>query len=445
MTKILNVLNRVQTHTLQECYEEFEAMPKRDLLAKREDLREAFENFVPNLSQDRHFTKLLARIYYEINCKFEFKQIYDFLKDESSAWLEFAKEVIEKPSAFEAHFSKLANLYYQQDISDINEEFIYLFLKNYEKTRNLNVWKNCDEFELLSPNLRQILSEISGDYYAVRDIILRGFDENRYEKISDKKLKISMEKDSEYERILRQNNINAFDDILNFCKNTNLECANYDELERGRAILATQAQLICYLKRYGKMHQIKLNSSFEALFEALNLSDLSINLIDYGCGQALASGVFLDFLKGLNLNTTIKQIILIEPSFAALSRGILHLNLLGIDEEKIKAINTNFDELESADLKGIENNLSLHIFSNVLDLRNFTLNEKFYDKLSANKGINVFICISPPYNNTHIRLDLFYQHFKDKFNADLIRHQKDDIMVNQRAIKRYEYIFKAKF
>lgn len=440
MTKILNVLNRVQSHTLQECYEEFEATPKRDLLAKREDFRNAFEKFAPNLSQNRDFAEFFGRIYYEINCKFEFGRIYAFLKS-GSAWLDFAKDVINNPNALKAHFSTLITLYNQQDIYDINEEFIYLFLKNYEKTRNKNAWRICSEISLLSPYLREILATLSGDYTAVRDRLLSGFDENRYEKIATKNTQIHAEKDSEYERNLRVLKPSAFGEILKYCNEN--KPAHFVDLGRGKLILETQDQLIRYLSCYGKSHQTKLKSSFEAFFKAVNLSDLSINLIDYGCGQALASGVFLDFLKKLNLNTKINQIILIEPSSVALSRGILHLNLLG--ESKIRAINSGFDELESADLRGVESDLSLHIFSNVLDLRNFTLNEQFYDKICANKGANAFICVSPPYDNTHIRLDLFYQHFRDKFSANLISHRKDDIMENSRPIKRYEYIFEANF
>lgn len=448
MTKILSIINLNFIYTLQECYEEFVATSKVELLQNRENLSNAFEGVYKNLDalykKDKHFMEFFARIFYEVNCEFEFNCIYDFLKKDNhtSKWLEFAKNVFDEPKSFKAHFCNLVKLYNEQEISNINEEFIYLYLKYLAKlpSKKLqNEWQNCDERSYLADFLTQILQNLSSDYTTSRDILLCGFD--KYNKLEfHEAAQISIEQNGKYERDLRQIYDIDFYKILNYCK-TNKTA--YCDLERGKKILQTQEELICYLSSYGTIHQVKLNDSFDVLCNAILMENLTINIIDYGCGQALASCVFLDFIKKQNVK--ISQIILIEPSNIALSRGILHLNLLGIDKSKIKVINYGLDDLKMSDLALPKQDINLHIFSNVLDLMSFRLDREFYGKISnANKGTNIFVCVSPPYNNTQIRLDLFYRYFMDNHNTTLISHRNDDIIYDDRAIKRYEYVFKCK-
>lgn len=453
MTKILSILNSTATHNLQECYEEFESTSKVDLMQNRESLSKSFENLHKNLDSlyrnDAHLIELFARIYYEVNCKFEFKCIYDFLRrqNHTNEWIDFAKNVIDNPSEFRVHFENLANLYDEQNISDINEEFIYLYLKYFEKLRNQSLlqslWQNCDERSHLATYLVEILQNLPNDYIATRNALLQAFDSES--KAIAQNIKITIES-SDYATSLRQIHHINFDKILAYCKANKTKCDLERDLGRGKKILQDSNELICYLGIYGLMHQIKLNASFKVLCNVVNLNDKNINIIDYGCGQALASCVLLDFINNHNLNAKINHIILIEPSSVALSRGILHLNLLGISENQIIAFNKSLDDIKIRDLALMGQNITLHIFSNVLDLTNFRLDRAFYDKISsANKGQNIFICVSPPYNNTQVRLDLFYQHFKENYNAELISHNKNDIFDSKyhRAIKRYEYIFQC--
>lgn len=448
MTKILSIINLNFIYTLQECYEEFIATSKIELLQNRDILSNAFEGIYKNLDvlyeQDEHFMEFFARIFYEVNCEFEFNCIYDFLKkyNHTSKWLEFAKNVFDEPKSFKAHFCNLARLYNEQEVGNINEEFIYLYLKYLAKlpSKKLqNEWQNCSEKSYLTDCLTQTLQNLSSDYIISRDMLLCEFD--KYNKLDFRQIaQVPVEQNGKYERGLRQIYDINFYKILNYCRQYKTP---YCDLERGKKILQTQDELVCYLSSYGTMHQVKLNDSFDVLCKAILINNLTINIIDYGCGQALASCVFLDFIKKRNVK--ISQIILIEPSNVALSRGILHLNLLGIDKSKIKAINYGLDDLKMSDLALPKQDINLHIFSNVLDLMSFRLDREFYGKISdSNKGTNIFVCVSPPYNNTQIRLDLFCRYFTDNHNASLISHRRNDIIYDNRPIKRYEYVFECK-
>lgn len=56
-------------------------------------------------------------------------------------------------------------------------------------------------------------------------------------------------------------------------------------LGRGVTVLTEENQLFAYMNSYGKMHNQKLTTSFDFLPE--NIFNNSINIIDWGCGQAM--------------------------------------------------------------------------------------------------------------------------------------------------------------
>ena len=189
------------------------------------------------------------------------------------------------------------------------------------------------------------------------------------------------------------------------------------------------------------MHKAKLYSSFNKVISQLN--NETINIIDWGCGQALATSLLIDYIKEKSLNIDISNIILIEPSSLALSRGLLHISVLKENKIDIKAVNKDIDSLTSSDLVIHNQNITLHLFSNILDVEFFKLNKDFLDKISSSqKGLNYFICVSPNINDKrNARLDLFYRYFKDNFKTKLISNRDEPIGNYQ----RYEKIFKCDF
>ena len=213
----------------------------------------------------------------------------------------------------------------------------------------------------------------------------------------------------------------------------------FHNLGRGTKILNEKEELYQYIVSYGKMHKTKLYASFDTVIHQLN--NKTINVIDWGCGQALATSLLIDYLKENSLNIDISNVILIEPSSLALSRGMLHIDVLKEDEIDIKAVNKDIDSLEISDLTINNSNITLHLFSNILDVEFFRLDINFLEKIaSSQKGLNYFVCVSPNINDKrNARLDMFYRYFNEYFEMELISSR--DTPLNDYT--RYEKIFKV--
>ena len=62
-------------------------------------------------------------------------------------------------------------------------------------------------------------------------------------------------------------------------------------LDHGRKVLSTEDELNCYMAAYGEMHRVKAFYALNSMpFHELNES---VEVIDYGCGQGLASMCFI--------------------------------------------------------------------------------------------------------------------------------------------------------
>ena len=213
----------------------------------------------------------------------------------------------------------------------------------------------------------------------------------------------------------------------------------HDKLNQGVIVIEEEVLLYKYIFSYGKMHKAKLYSSFDTVIHQLN--NKTINVIDWGCGQALATSLLIDYIKENSLNIDISNVTLIEPSSLALSRGMLHVDVLKEKPIVIDAVNKDIDSLEIADLTIDNQNITLHLFSNILDVEFFRLDREFLEKISSSqKGVNYFICVSPNISDKrNVRLDMFYRYFDENFETELISNRDSDIG----NYKRYEKIFKV--
>jgi hypothetical protein len=167
----------------------------------------------------------------------------------------------------------------------------------------------------------------------------------------------------------------------------------FEALNRGIDILDSEPQMTAYLYAFGKMHQAKLNYAFKQLPKEF-LVQPEINIIDYGCGQALGTMCYADFLNEKGYSQKVKNITLIEPSEICLKRAALHASVFFPDAE-IKTVNKKFDDLTQDDIVCTEGAPTLHILSNVLDMLNFNL-ERFAELVKGClKGYNQFVCVGP--------------------------------------------------
>ena len=90
-------------------------------------------------------------------------------------------------------------------------------------------------------------------------------------------------------------------------------------LNHGTAVLSNEEQLCCYIASYGEMHKGKLEKAFESFpWRELNSN---IEIIDWGCGQGIASVHFVSKLRDFNHLSKLQKITLIEPSTVALERA----------------------------------------------------------------------------------------------------------------------------
>ena len=248
---------------------------------------------------------------------------------------------------------------------------------------------------------------------------------------------------SEYSKKLYQISNPTFKKIQQISKNYIMDIGNPDslhyQLNQGVTIIEEQDLLYKYLFNYGKMHKAKLYSSFDEVIYQLN--NQTINIIDWGCGQALATYLLIDYIKEKNLKIKLSNITLIEPSQLALSRGLLHIDVLKENPIKIRAINKDIDSLEHSDLIIDNSYITLHLFSNILDVEFFKLDRNFLEKISnSQNGLNYFICVSPNINDKrNARLDMFYRYFSDNFDTELISDRNSSIG----HYARYEKIFRV--
>ncbi|MBR5957640.1 MAG: SEL1-like repeat protein [Salinivirgaceae bacterium] len=170
----------------------------------------------------------------------------------------------------------------------------------------------------------------------------------------------------------------------------------YEELNHGIDQLTTEPQMLTYLYSFGKMHQFKLNRAFEQLPDAF-LQQPEIRIVDYGCGQAIGTMCYADFLADRRLSQTIKSVTLIEPSEICLKRAALHVSQFFPNAE-IHTVCKTFDNLTADDLANTADIPTLHILSNVLDIQKFDL-EQFANLIANNlNNYNQFVCVGPYFN-----------------------------------------------
>jgi len=213
------------------------------------------------------------------------------------------------------------------------------------------------------------------------------------------------------------------------------------KLQKTETIIDDEKLLHKYLESYGFRDKIKLFSAFDKIFD--KIQNEKFDIIDWGCGQSITTMLLLDYSKERNIILDIENVTLIEPSIIALNRGLAHINILKQKDYQINTINSNLDCLSSQDLESNSNNKTLHLFINILDSEHFSLNNEFFNKVASTlKNDALFICLSPNRNEKlNNRLELFYKHFDENFNTELISSRDTNID----EFSRYEKIFEVKY
>jgi hypothetical protein len=187
--------------------------------------------------------------------------------------------------------------------------------------------------------------------------------------------------------------------------------AIFYSLEKGVAKLSTEEQLYAYIYSYGNMHNKKILSAFNKLPKSLFSEKL--NIIDWACGQGIATVSYFDYLKEKSIDQNINKVYLIEPSTITLKRASLHVNNY---TKEIITINKDLDSLSINDFNSMNSKIYLHLFSNILDIEFFSMN-KLLKLLSQFQGTNYFVIASPFIDTSRTgRINSFVNNFSKKNN-----------------------------
>ncbi|NDW13829.1 hypothetical protein D0T50_13155 [Bacteroides sp. 214] len=217
--------------------------------------------------------------------------------------------------------------------------------------------------------------------------------------------KIIIETDTEYSNMLKDVAAN-FDSI----RSISVRHAGSQKITgRGVKILESEVELYGYFKSYGNMHKAKLQSAFNALPSISS----KINIIDWGCGQGFASMVFLEKYGHENIN----QITLIEPSEIALKRAALHCKKY-CSKILLKTICKKLNDLDESDFNIPQSDITIHLFSNILDIDDYSLNRliNLIEKTLSKK--DYFVCVSPYIDTIKTeRLESFKRYFENKHTS----------------------------
>lgn len=175
-------------------------------------------------------------------------------------------------------------------------------------------------------------------------------------------------------------------------------------VNHGVDLLKNEDELNCYLVAYGKMHEEKIHSALSTLTNIKEIVKNKYQIIDWGCGQGLATLCFLDYIKDDIVNKRPQSIKLIEPSNSAITKAEKYIQAI-YQDKNTQLIEKKLDEVNLSDIK-ITEPITINFFSNILDIESINL-EKLTELIKSNlKGEQYFICVGPM-NATSTRIDTF--------------------------------------
>lgn len=173
-------------------------------------------------------------------------------------------------------------------------------------------------------------------------------------------------------------------------------------------IYTEELQLNAYLASYIDWHKGKLEKAFALLDEPL---PRQINIIDWACGQGMATLFILDYIRQNILPCSIKEVILIEPSKVALERAV-YLIAKAAPNVVIRVVNKRINEVTADDLGFSYQAPIYQMFSNILDIGG--IDHKHLTQILYTNRLytNTLVCVSPYYLSGNIRINSFFNYFQ---------------------------------
>ena len=217
----------------------------------------------------------------------------------------------------------------------------------------------------------------------------------------------------------------SFDDILQICierlpVNYRSVPWIYPGLDRGKALLESDGQASAYNVAYGQAHKDKVEKAFE--FFPFQVLQQGYEIVDWACGQGLASVCFLDLIRRQGRINAPRKVTLIEPSTFTLGRANANVS------QAYSGYKTKIEtkcaylpadgEIEGEVIERIDvsSPVCIHFFSNILDIETVDL-KGLASVLGDTPGIHFIMCMGPTVNAP--RMDAFARYFDLDVNAEL--------------------------
>jgi len=241
-----------------------------------------------------------------------------------------------------------------------------------------------------------------------------------------------IESGSNYSILLKKLNLVDFNAIYNlttqFVNNQPKEAQEklHKRMKDGLLPVGSEPEMSMSMLYYGKRNYEKLLKALVYIPDPF--FDHVVEVIDYGCGQAIGVISYYDYLllKNKALISSVKRITLIDHCESLLRRAALNSQTLFPDAE-IHTILRKIDDLSIKDLIRDNATAKLHIFSDILDNESFSLEllaEVIKTRFFGFSSINQFVCVSPcpgPDHPKTKRLNVFQSLFntEQSFSEDI--------------------------
>lgn len=216
--------------------------------------------------------------------------------------------------------------------------------------------------------------------------------------------------------------------------------------QRGTLPLQYNEDLITYITLYGLAHYQRMQSLLAHIqpFSGYSTNTpLKFAIVDYGCGQGIATLALVDHLTLSPYTIQALDILLIEPSEIALNRAKQWINIWAKKHPQIEVTLTvrqhYIDELDVDFLAFNKNEyLYIHLFSNILDLH-YSGSFNIYtlcEKINQQQGEHLFIAISPNYFAAQAGFDLFHQKLKP---LETYINSTGDVLIKEFNFKLFDF------
>ncbi len=178
-------------------------------------------------------------------------------------------------------------------------------------------------------------------------------------------------------------------------------------LQSGKTVLEDESRLDRYLVAYGEMHRAKLMYFLPHTVKPEEFADSGVSVVDWGCGQGLATAVFLDYVRSRAPGVEVRASRLIEMSNAARARALAIVSKYDNVRDVREIAWLPGKAISGGDLDLPDGVPVVHLFSNILDVEAVDL-EMVRMALEGTRSAGPAIVLTVGVANGQARLEAFW-------------------------------------